>query len=184
MSPIPSVMNQPAAGSSASHSKVKEHLSSLGVFLSFLLTVTLIAIGQRGIYDLNRLYNPDYLLCNQAQYLLTAGKSCPVEKYAFQTVLFHSYISVPLFVIFLSLMLYLKRHRLNPWQKAMFRVSGAVAIFFGVEFLFEVTIYLFRFYRIAAWYFSLTAVAMLLVWLLIYNERRHAKQKAAAQTHH
>lgn len=183
MSPISTLTNQPHSGQTM-HAKPKEHLTAMSVFLSFLLTVTLIGLGQRGIYDLNRLYNPEYQVCNQAEYLLSVGKSCAIEKYAFQTVLFHSYVSFPLFLIFLSLMLYLRHHRLNTWQKAMFRVSSAVAIFFGLEFLIEVTIYLFRFYRIAAWYFFLTILALLLVWLLIYNERRSSKKKAAGQAHH
>ncbi len=123
---------------------------ALSVFLSFLLTVTLVALGERGLYDLNRLYNPQYQACNQAQYLLTGGQSCQVESYAFKTLLFHSYVSFPLFVIFLGLMLYLRHHRLTTWQRALFRVSSSVAIIFGVQFLMEVILFLFHFHRIEA----------------------------------
>ncbi|MBI5466356.1 MAG: hypothetical protein HY974_03645 [Candidatus Kerfeldbacteria bacterium] len=161
----------------------REHLTTAGVFLSLLLGVTLVGLGQRGLYDLNRLYNPHYQVCNQARYILSGGDSCPVETYAFKTVLLHSYLSLPLFLIFLGLMLYLRTHRLNTWQKAMFRVSNGVAIFFGVEFLLELIIYLFQYHRIVGWYFSLTVTATLLIVLVIYIERRAARKKAASGHH-
>jgi hypothetical protein len=177
---------QPVTGNSshsAGHGSAKERLTTAGVFLSLMLGVTLVGLGQRGLYDLNRLYNPHYQICNQARYLLTAGDSCPVESYAFKTVLLHSYLSLPLFLIFLGLMLYLRPHRLNTWQKAMFRVSNGVSIFFGVEFLLELVIYLFQYHRILGWYFSLTTLAVLLTILVIYIERRSARKKAGAGHH-
>ena len=166
------------------HAKPKEHLTALRVFLSFLLTLTLVALGERGLYDLNRLFNPLYQVCNQAQYLLSVGQSCQVESYAFKELLLHSYISFPLFVIFLGLMLYLRHHRLSTWQRALFRVSSAVAIIFGVQFLLEVVFFLFRFHQVEAWYFSLGVVAVLLMTLVIYLERRQARKHAAGQEHH
>ena len=169
--------------SSSAHGATKERLTATGVFLSLLLGITLVGLGQRGLYDLNRLYNPHYEACNKASYLLSPGVSCSVETYAFKTVLLHSYLSLPLFLIFLGLMLYLRPHRLNTWQKAMFRVSNGVSIFFGVEFLLELVIYLFQYHRIVGWYFSLTTLAVLLTILVIYIERRSAKKKAAAGHH-
>lgn len=182
MSPI--TTTPPISHHQVAHSKPKDHLTTMSIFLSFILTVVLIGLGWRGLYDLNRIYNPHYGVCNQAKYILTVGESCQVEQYAFKTVLLHSYVSLPLFLIFLGLMLYLRHHRLNTWQRAMFRVSSAVTIFFGVEFIAEVTIYLFQFYRIIAWYFLLGMSAALCIWLVIYLERRQVRKKVAGQIQH
>lgn len=156
----------------------------MGVFLSLLLALTLIALGERALYDLNRLYNPHYAECNQTLYLITRGESCPVERHAFQQLLLHSYVSLPLFLIFLGLMLYLRHRRLSTWQRALFRVSSTVAIVFGVQFVLEVAIYLFRFHKNIAWYFIFILSALVLTTLMIYIERKNAKKKAAALSSH
>ncbi len=166
-------------------SKPKDHLTPLSVFLALLLAATLIALGERGLYDLNRLYNPQYQSCNQGSLLPTlGGESCAAEHYIFTSLLLHSYVSLPLFVFFLALMLFLRNRRLGTWQRALFRVSNTVAIVFGLQFLFEVTLYLFRFHRITAWYFFLTVLALFLITLVIYLERKQARKKAAAGSAH
>lgn len=161
----------------------KERLTATSVFLAFLLTLALIGLGQRGLYDLNRYYNENYRVCNTAQYLLSAGESCPVEDYAFKAVLLHSYISFPLFIIFLILVLYLRHRRLTTWQRAMFRVSGVVSVFFGIEFLLETSIYLFQYHTEIGWYFALSVMAILLAILLVILERRQATRKANGAHH-
>ena len=170
-------------GHGAAKAVPKERLTTMSVFLSLLLAVTLVGLGQRGLYDLNRVYNPHYQVCNQASYLLTRGDSCPIEKYALQQVVLHSYLSLPLFLVFLGLTLYLRRRRLSTWQKAMFRVTSAVSIFFGVEFLLELIVYLFQYHHITGWYFSLGVAAILLIVLVIYIERRETRKKAAGGHH-
>lgn len=169
------------SNNSLSAKPVKEHMLPLTVFLSLVLAVTLIGLGQRGLYDLNRLYNPHYKVCNQASYLLTIGESCPTREYAFRQVLLHSYLSLPLFVFFLSLALFLRKRRLNTWQRALWRVSAAVAIYFGVEFALEIIVYLFQFHRIVGWYVSLITTAILLAVLVIFIEIKKAKKNKSAQ---
>ncbi len=158
----------------------KERLTATSVFLSFLLVLSLISLGQRGLIDLNRYYNNHWRVCNTntAQFLLSAGDSCPIEQYAFKAVLLHSYISFPLFIIFLIVALYLRKRRLTTWQKAMFRVSGVVSVFFGIEFLLEVSIYLFQYHRTIGWYFTLGTLAILLIIFVVILERRQATKKA------
>ena len=159
----------------------KEKLTGFSVLLSLLLAITLIILGERGLYDLNRLSNPHYNDCNQAAFLITRGASCPAENFAFQNVLLHSYVSFPLFVVFLILMLYLRHHRLNTWQKALFRVSGVVSIFFGLQFLAEAIIFLLNFHTLVGIYVTLTLGAVMLSTLVIYFERRAAKKRASQQ---
>jgi len=161
------------------HKPTKERLALSSVFLSLLLAITLIGLGQRGLYDLNRLFNPHYQVCNQARYLLSVGDSCPWEQYAFNTVLLHSYLSLPLFVLFLGLVIWLRKRRLATWQTALYRVSNGVAIFFGVEFILEVIIYLFQYHQVVGWYAALGITAILLIVLVVYIERRNAAKKAA-----
>ncbi len=159
----------------------KEHLTGGSVLLSFLLTVILLSLGERGLYDLNRIYNPHYNNCNQAAFLITVGESCPAEEFAFQNVLLHSYVSFPLFVVFLILMLYLRHHRLNTWQKALFRVSGLVSIFFGLQFLVEAVIFLLKFHYIMGIYVTLILGAIVLATLVIYLERRAVRKRTLNQ---
>ncbi len=160
----------------------KERLTATGVFLSVLLTLTLIGLGERLLYDLNRLYNPHGRTCsNQVVYIFSRGGECPIEQYAFKLVLLHSYVSFPLFIIFLGLMLYLRHRRLATWQKALFRASAAVSIFFGVQFLAELIIFLFRFHHLVGVYVSYGLGAVMLMTLIIYIERKEAKRKAASQ---
>lgn len=161
----------------------KEHLATPSIFLSFLLVLTLIGLGERLLYDLNRLYNPHYEACNHAAFIFSVGGSCPTEQYAFQQVLLHSYVSFPLFVIFLILVLYLRRRRLSTWQKALFRVSSVVSIFFGIQFLAEAIIYLFKFHHLVGVYVSYTLGAILLTAMVIYIEHKQAKKRSASQSH-
>lgn len=162
----------------------KEKLTGISILLSLFLAIILIILGERGLYDLNRLFNPHYNDCNQAAFLITRGASCPAENFAFQNVLLHSYVSFPLFVIFLILMLYLRHHRLNTWQRALFRVSGVVSIFFGLQFLAEAITYLLKFHTLVGIYVTLVLVATILIYLVIYLERRASKKRAAQQTRH
>ena len=159
----------------------KERLTNASVLLSLFLAIILIVLGERGLYDLNRLYNPHYYDCNQADFLITRGASCPAENFAFQNVLLHSYVSFPLFVVFLVLMLYLRHHRLNTWQKALFRVSGVVSVFFGLQFMAEAITFLLKFRPLAGIYVALTLGAVIFATLVIYFERRAAKKRAAQQ---
>jgi len=179
MSPIQS-MSQ-TSQQSARPPAPKERLTGTSVLLSLFLTLILIILGERGLYDLNRLFNPHYQDCNQANFLITRGDSCPAEQFAFQNVLLHSYVSFPLFVIFLILMLYLRHHRLNTWQKALFRVSGVVSIFFGLQFIAEAIIFLLKFHYLVGIYVTLVLAAIMVAALVIYLERRAAKKRSAAQ---
>lgn len=179
MSPIQSMMQ--SSQQTNRPTPPKDKLTGTSVLLSLILTIILIGLGQRGLYDLNRIYNPHYNSCNQAAFLITRGDSCPAEEFAFQNVLLHSYVSFPLFVIFLILMLYLRHHRLNTWQRALFRVSGVVSIFFGLQFLAESIIYLLKFHYLVGVYVTLVLGAVIASVLVIYLERRAAKKRAAAQ---
>ena len=172
-----------SSSNKAAHGTPKEHLTTSAIFLSLLLTLCLIGLGQRGLYDLNKKYNKHYDICNQVRYITTAGESCPFEQYAFQQVKLHSYLSLPLFIFFLSLVLFLKKRRLTTWQKALFRVSSTVAIFFGLEFLIEATVYLFQYYPTIGWYFCLSIAAILIAILIVYIEKKQAAKKAAGAHH-
>ncbi|MDP3986357.1 MAG: hypothetical protein U1C53_01635 [Candidatus Veblenbacteria bacterium] len=160
---------------------VKEHLTVSGVFLSLLLALTLIGLGERGLFDINRIYNPHYDECSQATFLISWGESCPAEQFAFQNVLLHSYVSFPLFVIFLILMLYLRHRRLSTWQRAIFRVSSVVSIFFGIQFVAEVVTYLFQFHHLVGIYVAFGLGAIILTSLVISLERRAAKKRSIGQ---
>ncbi len=175
MSPLQPVL--PGKHPTSRPAPARERLTGTSVLLAFLLTITLISLGERGLYDLNRLYNPHYYECNQAAFLISRGESCPAEEFAFQNVLLHSYVSFPLFVIFLILMLYLRHHRLNTWQRALFRVSGIVSIFFGLQFLAEAIIFLLKFHYLVGIYVSLVLGAVVLSVLVIYLERREAQKR-------
>ena len=185
---MPSILQPvvPGAKPANQHGQTSEkpRLTATSVFLSFLLSATLVGLGERGLYDLNRFFNPFYQACNQARYLISGGESCPVEQHAVRQLLLHGYVSVPLFIIFLGLVLYLRQNRLATWQQALFRVSSAIAIVFGVQFLLEATLFLFRFYRTESWYFMLGIGAVLLMVLVVYTERRAARKKASGQAHH
>ena len=71
------VLEPVSSASQASHgnrdhgSSAKERLTGASVFASLLLAGTLIALGERGIYDLNRLFNPHYEVCNQRSFLFS-----------------------------------------------------------------------------------------------------------------
>ena len=167
-----------SGGHSSPSKPTKCQMSPGTVFLSAVLFLTLIGLGQRGLFDLNRLYNPHYRVCNTASYLWSMGDSCPTEQYAFRTVLIHSYLSLPLFVLFLGLSLVLRRRRLNTWQSALWRVSIWVAVFFGIEFLLELFIYLFQFHRVLGWYASLVTASVFLAILVIIIEHNRARKKS------
>ena len=78
-------------------------------------------------------------------------------------------------------MLYLRHHRLNTWQKALFRVSGVVSIFFGLQFVAEGIIFLMKFHPLVGIYVSLVLLAIIFAVLVIYFERRATKKRLAAQ---
>lgn len=183
----------PPAGSGSSHSAhgssghtatKTEKLSFFGLILACFLTITLIGLGQRGLYDVNRVFNPHYTVCNQkVVFTYENVLTCPTSEYALKTVLLHSYVTFPLFAIFFILALILRKRKLNSWQRALFRVSGIISIFFGLEFLLEVVIYLFKYYKTIGWYFTLGMTALLIVILLVYIEHKHSLKKAAAHGH-
>lgn len=175
--------SETAHSSHTAHTSPKERLTTLSVFLSFFLTLSLIALGQRALYDLNRVYNPNYRVCNQADYVLSVGESCPIEAYAFKTVLLHSYITLPLSLLSLFLMLYLRNRRVNTWKRALYHVTTAVVLMFSIQFLIEVGIYLFSYYPTIGWYYTLGLISLLLIVLVIYLERKAARAKAHGGGH-
>lgn len=176
---------QPGAHSNEhTHSTpTKEKLTGISVFLSLLLAGTLISLVERGIYDLNRLYNPHYEACNQRTFLISRGASCPVEEFALKQVLLHSYVSFPLFLVFFIFMLALRKRRLSTWQRALFRVSGVVSVFFGIQFLAELLIYLFQFHHIVGVYTAYLLGVITLVSFVIVLERRNARKRAQGTRH-
>lgn len=183
MSGLPPAGHSSSHGSS-SHSNKTEKLTFFGLMLACFLTITLIGLGQRGLYDVNRVFNPHYVVCNQrAVFTYQNVLTCPTETYAFKTVVLHSYITFPVFLVFLILALILRKRKLNSWQRALFRVSGVVSIFFGLEFLLEVVIYLFKYHKTIGWYFTLGVAAVLIIILLVYIEHRQSLKNTAAHGH-
>lgn len=180
----------PPAGSGSSHGSTShtasktEKLTFFGLLLACFLTVTLMGLGQRGLYDVNRVFNPHYAVCNQkAVFTYENVLTCPTESYALKTVLLHSYVTFPLFAVFLIVALVLRQRKLNSWQRALFRVSGVTSIFFGLEFLLEVVIYLFKYHKTIGWYFTLGVVALLIIILLVYIEHKQNLKKAASHNY-
>ncbi|GEM_PF-1534776 len=179
MSPLQPVSSDPSSYHHSPAPKRREKLTAASVFLSLLLAVFLVGLGERGIYDLNRLLNPLYSQCQPSKYLIITDRACQVEMFALKTVLFHSYVSVPLFLLFLFITIFLRRRRRQTWQEAIFRVTGVVVFVFGLQLLLEVTFYLFQYHRLIAWYFSFGAGIISAIWLVIHLERRQEAKRLA-----
>lgn len=159
------------------HAPRKDKLTAASVFLSLLLAIFLIALAERAVYDVNRIFNPLYGQCNPSRYLIISDSVCQVEKFAMQTVLFHSYVTFPVFLLFLVLALIFKRNHKQTWQSALYRVSAVVALVFGLQLLLECTFYLFHYHRLIAWYFVFGMGVITTIWLVVYLERQQEKKR-------
>lgn len=173
----------PAAGGSAHHEiphqEHKDKLNPASVFLSLVLALFIIALGERATFDVNRLFNPTYKDCTPPQYLIISDRVCQAENNGLQNLLFHSYVTVPLFLLALGLMFYFK-HRRNGrlWYEALYRVAGMAMFVFGLQILLEITFYLFQYHPLVAWYFIFIAGSTVIVTLVVYIERRQALKRA------
>lgn len=157
----------------------KEKLAPLSVFLSLILMMFFIALGERATYDVNRLFNPTYNNCNPSRYLIISDRACQVEYSGLNTLLFHSYVTLPIFLLFLIVMLVFRKRRLPTWHEALYRVAGMMALVFGLQFLLEITFYLFQYYPLAAWYFAFTAGIIAVVSLVVHLERKRTQKRLA-----
>lgn len=178
MSPLlPAATGAPHHGTP--HPEHKDKLMATSVFLSLLLTIFVIALGERAAYDVNRLFNPSYGSCNPPRYLVISDRVCQVLDNGLQNLLFHSYVTVPIFLIALGLMVYFKHRRAGVlWHEALYRVAGMVMLVFGLQILLEVTFYLFQYHPLVAWYFTFIAGITVASALVVYIERRQAEKRA------
>ncbi len=159
----------------AANPPVKPKVSAGAIFFSVIFTLTMMILQVRGLYDINRFFNPHYQVCLEAGY--STEVTCPDADYALQQVLWWSYLSVPLFIIFFILALVLRKKFTHGWQRAFFITFIILSYFLGIEILIYLTVYLFQYHKDIAWYSTLGTLALLSVVLIIWLERRQAVKR-------
>ncbi|MFH1111759.1 MAG: hypothetical protein V1712_01675 [Patescibacteria group bacterium] len=165
---------------------IPEKLTITAIFLSVILVLTLMVLQIKGLYDINRYFNPHYQVCTQVlsdpEYSAPEYSECNVESYAWQRILLWSYLSGALFLIYLILTLIFRKRQRYTWQRALFYVFTVLTYFAAVVILIYLNYYLFQFYKDIAWYFSLGIIVILSIILVIYIERRRAQKKLIAKS--
>ncbi len=163
-------------------SPAKIKVSPSTIFFAVIFTLSMMILQVRGLYDINRFFNPHYQICQEAAYRTEV--ICPDADYALQRVLWWSYFNVPLFILFIILALVLRKNFTHGWQRALFIVFTMMSYFLGVEILIYFTIYLFQYHKDIAWYFTLGTLALLSVILVIWIERKQATKRLAKTESH
>ncbi len=150
--------------------KTSAHLEPVAVFLVILFTILVLALIGRGMYDVDRLFNPNYSTCTSEG---LSGASCNSYYYYWNRDLHWSYITVPLGVFFLILAINVRKRKHLLWHKAFFSsfvvLTSTMA---GVTFYY-VAHFLFTFQRMIAWYFLFGAGVILILSLILYIDRKN-----------
>jgi len=147
-------------------------LAPLVAFLVILFVLTLLVLQARGMYDVNRLYNPNYASCvNQLESL-----DCNNYYFFWNRALNWSYVAVPLFAIYLALALTLRKKKHIMWQKGFFRALVFLTFLNATLIAVYISHFLFTFHRMLAWYVLFGAAAALILALVIYLDRRNRKK--------
>lgn len=161
------------------HKDKKKSLPAAAAWLVILLVATLLFLQGRGMYDVNRLFNPNYLTC-----ISDVGSvgGCDQYYYHWHRVIAWSYVSLPLFLIYLVLSLLLRKKHNATWQRAFFGAFVFLTLAVAAIIFAYITNFLFQFHRMLSWYVLFGVAAALLVALLIYIDKKN-RQPANEDDH-
>lgn len=159
---------------------IPEKLTITAITLSVILVLALVVLQIKGLYDINRYFNPHYQVCTQ-QLTEPGYGECSGEDYAWQRVLLWSYLSGGLFLIYLTLALTFKKRKSYTWQVALFRIFTILTFFAAVVMILYLNQYLFEYHQDIAWYVALGTIVILSLVLVIYIERRRLQKKIAGK---
>ncbi len=162
-------------------STIPEKLTVTAITLSVILVLALMMLQIKGLYDINRYFNPYYQVCTQPLTEPGYGE-CSGEAYALQRILLWSYLSGALFIIYLVLALVFRKRRNYTWQVVLFRVFTVLTFFAAAVIILYLNHYFFEYHQDIAWYVALGLIVILSVMLVIYLERRRAQKKLAGKT--
>lgn len=181
--------NQPAP----SGSKARHQISALGVVLTIILAVVVILLGERIMFDLNRVANPlvqstvsqdeysydsgyqDAYLASEKSSLSSTRIYYPredVESYRLYKLLLHAAFVLPAFLLMFLLYYFVNLKKRNPNWYVVTWAYMAGAIWVLLHLIGETGIYVVGAYKNAAIYIILVFLAVVLTSLAVFMQKK------------
>lgn len=174
----------------------KHRISVLSVLLTIVLTIVLIILGERILYDINRYFNPAYDRFGLApqglmQELIPTANAKTIsadgtfieptystKDYETYRLLLHTAIIIPIFLLSFLFYYFLRfKRRSSPYQ-----IISWAYLFFAfwmmIHLLGELGIYMISHYKTAGVYFVLgILIAMFTTLIILIQKRLHSRSE-------
>lgn len=190
---MPDVLRQTAPQFKAPKIK-RRKVSAIAVLLAVILTITLVLLGERIIFDLNRVANPvvqnadttstfstyrsGYI--SEGTAVSTARVYYPQDKkpeYLLYKLLIHSAFIIPVFLLTFILYYYVYLKSENSKYKVLAGGYMVFSFWMMIRLLFEVGHYIVVQYKSAAIYIILVALALIFTGLIVIVQKKFAQRQ-------
>ncbi len=177
--------------------KPKHRISFLGVLLTIILAIVIIILGERIMFDLNKVANPvieSTVSASRSGYYLSSGTNLAMEKsslsgtriyypressgeYKMYKVLIHSAFVLPIFLLMFLLYYWLNMKRRDEnWQVVIWGYMAA-SIWLLLHLIGEVGKYVVDQYKNAAIYIILVFLAVVLTSLAVFIQKKKVENQ-------
>jgi hypothetical protein len=186
--PIPIFEQQTTAQLAEQLETKKEKISPWSIFFSILLTAVLITIGEFGLRDSNRVFNPYYETCyvkisfssiNLFQRVGAPQTSCDLKAYEGTSLLLHADIVAPLLLIGLAIIFIIRKKKLASYIRVIFLTCAIFVVWMSIRIIYETESFLVKHYPLAGKYVVFLTIAAVCA-LLIITIQNKIRQKPAA----
>jgi len=175
--PVP-IFDQPVIKEEVKEEPLKkEKLSSWSIFFSILLMAVFIIIGERVFRDLNHYFNPLYNSCQELKDVtLQPVNECDIMRYEFNRLFLHADFVVPLLILGFIIYLLSRRKILKSYLRVLILSYYIFIAWISIHFIAEGEYFLMKHYKVIGIYAILFTLAILLVILIIYIQRKINKR--------
>lgn len=161
----------------------KAKASWVAVLLVIILTMVLVGLGERLMFDLNRWFNPAYsqyggrAYTTSSIYDATEGRVYDQEAYELYRLGIHTAFAIP--VLLATFLVYYIVNYKKPWSPKRLVVWPyfIFAIWMMIHLVFETFYFLIRQYQTLGIYVVLILLVVLFTWLALFIQKKHHEKR-------
>lgn len=155
----------------------KEKLSAWSIFFSILLIAVFVIIGELAFRDLNRYFNPLYDSCKELKEVtFQVVNECDAMRYELNRLFLHADFVVPLLILGFIIYLLTRRKNLKSYLRVLKFSYYVFIAWISVHLIAEGEYFLMKHYKTIGIYAVLFTLAILLIVLIIYIQRKINKR--------
>lgn len=165
-------------------------VSRATAFFAILMVLLLAATVELALWDVNRIYNPQYSECLSDENVITrifkigsySSEICDVQRYEASRLLLHADVIVPVLVVSIIMLAILMRRRKDILSKVFTIALSIFSSWLTIRLIYEAESYTLKHHLLFGKYFVLLTALIIVILMIFWVEwaidrKRKGKEK-------